>query len=60
MKEFLSSRNLEFEVKNVHTDEDAQNDMIEMGFSAIPVTKIGENPPILGANFQQIESALKA
>ncbi len=60
MKEFLSSRNLEFEVKNVHTDEDAQNDMIEMGFSAIPVTKIGETPPILGANFQQIESALKA
>ena len=60
MKEFLSSRNLEFEVKDVHTDPQAQSDMMEMGFSAIPVTVVADQPPILGANFQQIESALRS
>lgn len=32
--------------------------MIEMGFMSIPVTKIGDSPPILGADFKQIDSAL--
>ena len=59
MKEFLSQRGLEFEVKDVHTDPVAQDEMVSMGFASIPVTVIGDHPPVLGANYQQIESALK-
>lgn len=29
-----------------------------MGFTAIPVTVIGENPPILGADFKAMEAQL--
>lgn len=60
MKEYLSRKDLEFEVKDVHTDEAAQNEMVEMGFAAIPVTVIGDTAPILGANFGQIDAALGA
>ena len=31
MKEFLSQKGLEFEVKDIHSDASAQNDMAEMG-----------------------------
>lgn len=60
MKEFLSQKGLEFEVKDVHNDPVAQEEMVSMGFSAIPITVVGDQPPVLGANYQQIESALKA
>ena len=58
MKEFLSQKGLEFEVKDVHSDQSAQEDMVRMGFSAIPVTVVGDQPPILGADFEKIEAAL--
>ncbi len=58
MKEFLSQKDLEFEVKDVHTDTTAQAEMVQMGFAAIPVTVVGDAPPILGADFKQIEAAL--
>ena len=60
MKEFLSQKDLEYEVKDIHADEAAQAEMVEMGFMAIPVTVVGDSPPILGANFKQIEEALGA
>ena len=37
---------------------DAQTEMVEMGFMSIPVTVIGDAPPILGADFAQIDAAL--
>lgn len=58
MKEFLSQKGLDFEVKDVHTDMAAQEEMIKMGFSAIPVTVVGDAAPILGADFEKIEAAL--
>ena len=60
MKEFLSQRGLEFEVKDIHYDPVAQDEMISMGFTSIPVTVVGDQPPVLGTNYQQIESALRA
>ncbi len=59
MKEYLSQKDLEFEVKDVHNDPAAQDEMVSMGFAAIPVTVVGDQPPILGANFSQIDSALR-
>ncbi len=58
MKEFLSQKGLEFEVKDVHNDPVAQDEMVTMGFASIPITVVGDQPPVLGANYQQIESAL--
>ena len=46
-------------MKDVHNDPVAQEEMVSMGFAAIPVTVVGEHPPVLGANYQQIEAALK-
>ncbi|MEM7205094.1 MAG: glutaredoxin family protein [Planctomycetota bacterium] len=58
MKDYLSRKDLEFEVKDIYTDQAAQAEMVEMGFASIPVTKVGDAPPIVGANFKQIEAAL--
>ncbi|MCA8951925.1 MAG: hypothetical protein KDE27_20620 [Planctomycetes bacterium] len=58
MKEFLTKKGLEFDVLDVHSDEAAQNDMIEMGMMSIPVTRVDGGPPIVGANFKAIEAAL--
>ena len=58
MKEFLSRKGLEFEVRDIHTDTAAQEEMIEMGFASIPITVVGDAPPVLGANFKAIEAAL--
>lgn len=59
MKEFLSQKGLEFEVKDIHSDASAQNDMAEMGMMSIPVTRIDGGPPIVGADFKSIEAALQ-
>lgn len=58
MKEFLSQQGVEFEVKDVHSDATAQNDMVEMGIMSIPVTRIDGGTPIVGADFDAIKAAL--
>ncbi|MEO6595009.1 MAG: glutaredoxin domain-containing protein [Planctomycetota bacterium] len=58
MKEFLTKKGLKFEVKDVHDDQTAQDDMAEMGIMSIPVTRIDGGPPIVGADFKKIEAAL--
>ncbi len=58
MKEFLTKKGLQFEVKDVYNDESAQQDMMEMGMMSIPITRVDGGPPIVGADFRQIEQAL--
>ena len=58
MKGFLSQKNLQFEVRDITADESAQRELIDMGFTSIPVTLVGDAPPILGANFREIEKAI--
>jgi glutaredoxin len=58
VKEFLTGKSLEFEVKDIHTDSDAQAEMVEMGIMSIPVTRIDGGEPIVGADFKAIEKAL--
>ncbi len=57
MKGFLSRKNVPFEVRDI-SDEKAERELVEMGFMAVPVTVVGDSPPILGANFSLIEKAL--
>lgn len=58
MKEFLSKKGLDYEVKDIHQDMAAQQEMIEMGIMSIPVTVVDGGKPIVGADFKQIEAAL--
>ena len=58
MKGFLSQKGISFEVRDITEDESAQDELVSMGFTAIPVTVIGDGPPILGADFKKIEDAL--
>ena len=60
MKGFLSQKGVEYEVRDIQSDESAQAELMEMGFTAIPVTVIDDQDPILGANLKAIESALSA
>lgn len=58
MKEFLTKKGIEFTVKDVHSDPEAQSDMVDMGIMSIPVTRIDGGPPIVGADYAAIEKAL--
>jgi glutaredoxin len=60
VKGYLSQKGIAFEVRDITADETAQNELIEMGFQAIPVIKIGNQPPILGADYKKIDTALAA
>ena len=58
MKDYLTGKNLEFEVKDIHSDSKAQDEMAEMGMMSIPVTIIDGGNPIVGADFTQIDAAI--
>lgn len=58
MKEFLTKKGVKFQVKDVHADESAQDEMAEMGLMSIPITRIDGGPPIVGADLKKIEAAL--
>jgi glutaredoxin len=58
VKEFLTKKGLKFQVKDVHSDAAAQNEMAEMGMMSIPVTRIDGGTPIVGADLAKIEAAL--
>ena len=60
MKGYLSQKGVAFEVRDITADESAQNELVEMGFMAVPVTKIDNQAPILGADFKKIDKALAA
>jgi glutaredoxin len=60
VKGFLSQKGVDYEVRDITVDESAQMELMELGFTAIPVTVIGEEEPILGANYRAIEKALNA
>ena len=57
MKGYLSQKKVPFEVRDI-SDEKAERELVEMGFMAVPVTVIGDGPPILGSNFGAIDKAL--
>lgn len=58
MKDYLTGKGLEFEVKDIHSDDAARDEMVEMGLMSIPVTVIDGGAPIVGADFKGIDRAL--
>ena len=58
MKDYLTGKGLEFEVKDIHNDDAARDEMVEMGLMSIPVTVIDGGAPIVGADFKGIDKAL--
>ena len=58
MKDYLTGKNLEFEVKDIQSDSKAQDEMAEMGMMSIPVTVVDGGQPIVGADFKQIDAAI--
>ncbi len=60
MKDYLTGKGLEFEVKDIHSDDAARDEMVEMGLMSIPVTVIDGGPPIVGADYKSIDRALES
>ena len=58
MKDYLTGKGLEFEVKDIHNDDTARDEMVEMGLMSIPVTIIDGGQPIVGADYKSIDKAL--
>ena len=58
MKDYLTGKGLEFEVKDVHQDSQAMQEMVGMGIMSIPVTIVDGGDPIVGADFDKISAAL--
>ncbi|MEC7724312.1 MAG: glutaredoxin domain-containing protein, partial [Planctomycetota bacterium] len=48
MKDYLTGKGLEFEVKDIHNDDAARDDLVELGLMSIPVTVIDGGAPIVG------------
>lgn len=58
MKDYLTGKGLEFEVKDIHNDEAARDDLVEMGLMSIPVTVVDGGQPIVGADYKSIDAAV--
>jgi glutaredoxin len=58
VKGYLSRKNLRFEERDISRDESAARELEDLGLFAIPVTLIGDSPPIVGADFGKIDLAL--
>jgi glutaredoxin len=57
VKEFLSRKGVTYQVKDVTRDRKAMQELVEMGYQAVPVTVIGTER-ILGTELDRIEKAL--
>ena len=56
-KEFLTEKNVEFVEKNVTTDTEARNELIEKGYRGVPVIVVGEEE-IVGFDKERLSSLL--
>ena len=59
VKSFLKARNLDFVDRDVSTDEEAMRELEERGYSATPVTVVGD-VEILGMNRVRFDKVLPA
>jgi glutaredoxin len=58
LKAYLTELNIDFEERNIDTDEKYAQELQALGMSSVPVTVIG-NSTILGLNPTRIKKALQ-
>ncbi len=58
MKEFLHQKGIAFTEKDISADDQALDELMNMGFSATPVTVI-DGQPVVGFNRAKLEELLK-
>ena len=56
-KEYLTENGIEFEEKNVQTDAEARNELMQMGHMRVPVLVI-DDEEIVGFDKDKIDNAL--
>ena len=57
VKDYLTSKGIEFEVRNVKTPQ-YRKELMSMGYMSVPVMKIDEKV-LVGFNSEEIDAALK-
>lgn len=57
VKNYLSENNVEFVEKNVSTDSEARNELIQKGYRGVPVIVIGEEE-VVGFDQAKLKSLL--
>ena len=60
MKEFLSRAGHTFAVKLVDEDSGAYDELLALGYRTIPVTIVGDGPPVRGFDPGALTKALAA
>ena len=56
-KEYLKDRNIEFEEKNVQTDKEARSELMDMGYTGVPVIII-DGQEIVGFDKAKLDTIL--
>ncbi|ERT58825.1 glutaredoxin family protein [Peptoniphilus sp. BV3C26] len=56
-KEYLKDRNIEFEEKNVQTDKEARSELMNMGYTGVPVIII-DGQEIVGFDKAKLDTIL--
>ncbi|MDQ0274994.1 glutaredoxin-like YruB-family protein [Peptoniphilus koenoeneniae] len=56
-KEYLKDRNIEFEEKNVQTDKEARSELMNMGYTGVPVIII-DGQEIVGFDKAKLDEIL--
>lgn len=59
VKEFLSQRGVPFDVRMVDEDDEAYDQLLKLGYRAVPVTVIGETV-VKGFDAEALVKALEA
>ena len=57
-KDYLKEREVDFEEKNVQTDEEARNELMAMGYTGVPVICI-DDEQIVGFDKNRLDELLK-
>ncbi|PAB58252.1 glutaredoxin family protein [Anaeromicrobium sediminis] len=57
-KEYLNSKGVDFEEKNVSKDMTARKELMKMGFMSVPIIKV-DDEVIQGFNKEKLEDLLK-
>lgn len=58
-KQFLDNNKVDYAEKNINENEEYRDELIEMGYSSIPVTILENEDVILGFDLQKLQKLTK-